>query len=123
MPHVFSMNEDNIYNEDVAVAILIDESETKLVISNTDTTFRYKVSRSEMKKLYKFLQENQELLVKPEAEEETIIPVTYASIKNTVGWARFCEVTGGNRFAINQYGDFDMSHIFYITKTQFKQLW
>lgn len=53
---------------------------------------------------------------------EKTIPVTYAHIKATCGWNEFCDVTGGNHYAINEFGDYEDRHIFNITEEQFKKL-
>lgn len=57
----------------------------------------------------------------PKIEEPTI-PVTYGMIKQTVGWSRFCDETKHNHYAINEFGDYDLTHIFHITKTQYEKL-
>jgi len=121
MSYVFSMVEDDRYENDVDVTISIDESIIRLTMATNKTQY-YVVKPSELRKLYKFLQENQDLLVEPEVEEKNI-PVTYATIKNTVGWSKFCDVTENNCYAINEFGDFDLNEIFYITQSQFKELW
>lgn len=57
-----------------------------------------------------------------EKVEEKEIPITYGFIKATCGWSRFCDVTGGNHYAINEWGDFQDREVFYITESQAKQL-
>lgn len=59
----------------------------------------------------------------PVEEEEEKITVTYSMIKKTCGWSKFCDVTDGNHWAINEFGDFDDNHTFEVTKTQFNKLW
>ena len=46
-----------------------------------------------------------------EVEVETV-PITYGQIKRTIGWSRFCDVTGGNHYAINEWGDYPDREIF-----------
>mgnify|MGYP000926870903 CR=1 FL=1 len=55
--------------------------------------------------------------------EEPTIPVTYGMIKNTVGWSKFCDETLHNHYTINEFGDYDLTHIFHITKTQYEKLY
>jgi len=50
------------------------------------------------------------------------IPVTYSLIKITVGWSRFCDVTGYNHYTINEFGDFDDNHKFNITLPEWNEL-
>lgn len=57
-----------------------------------------------------------------EKVEEKEIPITYGLIKATCGWSRFCDVTGGNHYAINEFGDYEANEVFYITESQAKQL-
>lgn len=57
-----------------------------------------------------------------EIVEEKTIPITYGLIKATCGWSRFCDVTEGNHYAINEWGEFEIGEIFYITESQAKQL-
>jgi hypothetical protein len=59
--------------------------------------------------------------VEPE-EEEKEIPITYGLIKATCGWSKWCDVTNGNHYAINEFGDYEDREVFYITETQAKQL-
>ena len=62
-------------------------------------------------------------LPEEKVKESKDTPVTYSTIKKTVGWNQFCNITGHNHYAINEWGDYDTSHVFYITETQFKELW
>lgn len=55
-------------------------------------------------------------------EEEKTIPITYGLIKATCGWSKWCDVTNGNHYAINEFGDYEDREVFYITETQAKQL-
>jgi hypothetical protein len=38
-------------------------------------------------------------------EKEEIINVPYFWIKNNIGWYKFCDITGGNHYAINEFGE------------------
>lgn len=60
--------------------------------------------------------------LKPQPKEEKEIPITYGLIKATCGWSEFCDVTGGNHYAINEWGDFEDREVSYITESQAKQL-
>lgn len=60
--------------------------------------------------------------LKETPKEVETIPVTYGMIKQTVGWSRFCDVVGGNHYAINEWGHPDDSTIYRITKDQFDKL-
>lgn len=122
MSHVeLNVTQKNIYQEGAEVFLSTCDNSFELTISTDDDVKGYKVSRSEMKKLYKFLEANQELFVEPEVEEEEI-PVTYGMIRNTIGWSRFCEVTGNTHDILDLY-DFNPEDIFHITKSQFNELW
>lgn len=57
-----------------------------------------------------------------EDEEEETVPITYGLIKATVGWSRFCDVTGKNHYAINEFGDYPMNEVFDIPLSQAKTL-
>lgn len=46
-----------------------------------------------------------------EVEVETV-PITYGQIKRTIGWSRFCDVTGGNHYSINEWGEYQDREIF-----------
>lgn len=59
---------------------------------------------------------------KPKKEKEKEIPITYGLIKATCGWSKFCDVTNGNHYAINECGDYKDREVFYITESQAKQL-
>jgi hypothetical protein len=54
-------------------------------------------------------------------EEQQKIPITFYQIKK-VGWGRYCDVTGGNHYAINEGFNPKDSDIFYITEEQAKKL-
>lgn len=60
--------------------------------------------------------------LKPQPTEEKTIPITYGLIKATCGWSKWCDVTGGNHYAISGWGDFKDREVFYITESQAKQL-
>ncbi len=53
-------------------------------------------------------------------EEETI-PVTLGLIKATCGWMRFCDVTGGNHYMLNEWSVED-SEIFKVKESHAKKL-
>lgn len=57
-----------------------------------------------------------------EIEEEKEIPITYGLIKASCGWSKFAETTDRNVYAINEFGDYEVNEIFYITESQAKQL-
>ena len=59
--------------------------------------------------------------LKPQPTEKTI-PITYGLIKATCGWSKWCDVTDGNHYAINEWGEFEPGETFYITESQAKQL-
>lgn len=59
--------------------------------------------------------------LKPQIKEKTI-PITYGLIRATCGWSKWCDVTGGNHYAINEWGEFEPGETFYITESQAKQL-
>jgi hypothetical protein len=40
--------------------------------------------------------------LEPVQEKEETVPVTFYSIKNKCGWSRYCDVTGGNHYALNE---------------------
>lgn len=58
----------------------------------------------------------------PKTEEEKEILITYGLIKATCGWSKFCDVTDGNHYAINEFGGYEDREVFYITESQAKQL-
>lgn len=68
------------------------------------------------------LNENEyiESLRKEKKIEETI-PVTYATIKEKCGWSEFCDVTGGNHYAVKDFGIEDRE-IFDVKKSHAKVL-
>ena len=47
-----------------------------------------------------------------EVKEETI-PITLASIRNTCGWSKYCDVTGGNHYMLNESSveDYEIFHV------------
>jgi hypothetical protein len=57
-----------------------------------------------------------------EKEEEKTIPITYGLIKATCGWSKWCDVTGGNHYTINEWGDYPLNEVFYITESEAKEL-
>lgn len=62
------------------------------------------------------------LFEKTEEEEKRDIPVTYSYIKRNIGWSEFCDIAGGNYYAIREFGDYEDSAIFYITESQANKL-
>ena len=60
--------------------------------------------------------------LKQKPEEGKTIPITYGLIKATCGWSKWCDVTRGNHYSINEWGHYPDNEVFYITETQAKQL-
>lgn len=58
----------------------------------------------------------------PEKEEEKTVPITYGLIKATVGWSRFCDVTGGNHYAIKEWGDYPDNEVFRVLESHAREL-
>jgi hypothetical protein len=42
--------------------------------------------------------------LKPKEVVEKTVPITYGMIKNSCGWSRYCDVAGGNHYAVKEYG-------------------
>lgn len=57
-----------------------------------------------------------------EKEEEKDVPVLFYTIKNKIGWGKWCDVTGGNHYALNEGYSPDMNEVFYCTKSQAEEL-
>ena len=57
-----------------------------------------------------------------EVEEEKDIPVLFYTIKNKIGWSRWCDVVGGNHYAISEGFRIDDNEVFYCTKSQAENL-
>ena len=55
-------------------------------------------------------------------KDEVKIPVTYGLIKNSVGWSRFCDVTGGNHYAMKEYGELEDNAILDVKKSHAREL-
>ena len=58
----------------------------------------------------------------PKPIQEKTIPITYGLIKAVCGWSRFCDVTNGNHYAINEFGDLPDNEIFHITQKEYDKL-
>ena len=54
----------------------------------------------------------------PQTKEEKDIPVTFFQIKNNIGWSEWCNVTGGNHYALNEGYSPSDSEVFYCTRSQ-----
>lgn len=54
-------------------------------------------------------------------EDEKTIPVTLATIKATCSWSKFCDVTGGNHYALNEFTISD-SEIFDVKESHANEL-
>lgn len=57
-----------------------------------------------------------------EPEEEKDIPVLFFTIKNDIGWSEWCDITGGNHYALNEGYSPSLNEVFYCTKSQAEQL-
>lgn len=62
------------------------------------------------------------IFTKPVQEKEETVPVTFYAIKNKCGWSRYCDVTGGNHYAINEGYDPDDREIFDIEISHAREL-
>ena len=54
--------------------------------------------------------------------EEKNIPILFYTIKHKIGWGKWCDVTGGNHYALNECYSPKDNEIFYCTESQAKQL-
>lgn len=55
-------------------------------------------------------------------EEQRNIPVLFFTIKNDIGWSKWCDITGGNHYALNEGYCPNLNEVFYCTKSQAEQL-
>ncbi len=55
-------------------------------------------------------------------EEEKDVPVLFYTIKNKIGWSKWCDVTGGNHYALNEGYSPSDNEVFYCTESQAKEL-
>lgn len=55
-------------------------------------------------------------------QEQQEIPITYSYVKRIIGWSRFCDITGRNHYAINEFGGYPDNEIFYVTEEQARKL-
>lgn len=54
--------------------------------------------------------------------EEPMLKIYYVWIKYNCGWSKFCDITGGNHYAINEFGEFDDNDSFDISLSQAERL-
>ena len=55
-------------------------------------------------------------------EEEKDVPVLFYTIKNIIGWGKWCDVTGGNHYALHEGFSPKNADVFYCTKSQAEKL-
>lgn len=55
-------------------------------------------------------------------QEEKDVPVLFHTIKNKIGWSEWCDVVGGNHYAINEGYSPNDSDVFYCTPSQAMKL-
>lgn len=55
-------------------------------------------------------------------EEEKDVPVLFYTIKNKIGWSKWCDVVGGNHYAINEGYNPNDREVFYCTNSQAEEL-
>jgi len=58
----------------------------------------------------------------PQEDPEEEVPITYGMIKKFVGWSRFCDITGHNHYAINEFGDYDEREVFKVKVSQAEKM-
>lgn len=58
----------------------------------------------------------------PEPKEEKDVPVLFYTIKNKIGWGKWCDVTGGNHWALNEGYSPSDNEVFYCTQSQAEEL-
>lgn len=57
-----------------------------------------------------------------QVEEERDVPVLFYTIKNKIGWSKWCDIVGGNHYALNEGYSPDDNEVFYCTKSQAEEL-
>lgn len=55
-------------------------------------------------------------------EQEETVPVTFYTIKNKCGWSKYCDVTGGNHYAINEGCSPDDREVFDVKISHAREL-
>jgi hypothetical protein len=64
---------------------------------------------------------NVSVVLDEKKEEEKTVPITLAIIKAICGWSKFCDVTGGNHYALKEFGISDRE-IFDVKESHAKEL-
>lgn len=57
-----------------------------------------------------------------ETKEEKTIKIYYSWIKYNCGWSKYCDITGSNHYAINEFGEPDDDEYYEVTLTEAKEL-
>lgn len=61
-------------------------------------------------------------MVDQKIQDIKTVPITYFQIKEGPGWAQYCDVTGGNHYALKERGEPDDSEIFRIQRKHAREL-
>lgn len=125
----YELNLLNLSKEDLTgVIIRLEEleSETK-TYTEEDLRLAFRTGATEYStsftNLHSFLKNGREEdkyieSLNPQPKEEKNIPITFFQIKNNIGWSKWCDVTGGNHYALNEGYSPSDSEVFYCTRSQ-----
>ena len=103
----FANNKSSFNYEDEDEDIVDNAEEPKLyTVDDLRLAFRAGVLKGSHDSYYDApLDEDEYIQSLNPIEKEEIVEVPYYWIKNNIGWCEFCDITGGNHYAIKEFGE------------------
>jgi hypothetical protein len=100
---------------------------TRLVIDSKDENHEYILYKAEKRLSENFMENLPENLdweddTEMPYKEEKDVPVLFHTIKNKIGWGKWCDVTNGNHYALNEGYRPSDTEVFYCTENQASEL-
>lgn len=72
--------------------------------------------------LWKNLSDENKKMIDKMMDDDKTVPITYYQIREQVGWSQYCDVTGGNHYALNEgYSPAD-HEVFHVKKKHAREL-
>lgn len=72
--------------------------------------------------LWQYLSKEKREAIDQEIRDRECVPITYFQIKEGPGWSRYCDVTGGNHYALNEGFEPKDSEVFRIQRKHARKL-
>jgi hypothetical protein len=101
---------------------ILSEQIARELDDNNYETLNHVLAHLNDENLWGCLSKENERVIERMIEDEETVPITFFQIMNGPGWSSYCDVTGGNHYAINEGYSPSDREIFDVKRKHARQL-